>query len=107
MAADVRPLVVVAGPIQNDGRALVEGEARVIACDDLPESGMVRAAAGAAGILFFLKPACTERLMAACPTLKVVGRYGAGLDTIDMLAASRLGIAVVHAPGSNSQSVAE
>jgi D-3-phosphoglycerate dehydrogenase len=107
MAADARPLVVVGGPIQKDGLALLETEARVVACEDLTEAGMVRAAAGAQGILFFLKPACTESLMASCPGLKVVGRYGAGLDTVDMPAASRLGIAVVHAPGSNSQSVAE
>jgi len=107
MAADARPLVVVGGPIQKDGLALLATAARVVACEDLTEAGMVRAAAGAQGILFFLKPACTESLMASCPSLKVVGRYGAGLDTVDMPAASRLGIAVVHAPGSNSQSVAE
>jgi D-3-phosphoglycerate dehydrogenase len=45
--------------------------------------------------------------MAACKRLKVVGRHGVGLDTVDIPAATRLGIAVVHAPGSNSQAVAE
>jgi D-3-phosphoglycerate dehydrogenase len=45
--------------------------------------------------------------MAACPSLKVVGRHGVGLDTVDIPAATRLGVAVVHAPGSNSQAVAE
>jgi D-3-phosphoglycerate dehydrogenase len=45
--------------------------------------------------------------MAACPRLKVVGRHGVGLDTVDLKAATELGIAVVHAPGSNSDSVAE
>jgi D-3-phosphoglycerate dehydrogenase len=107
MAADPRPLVVVGGPIHPDGRALLESEARVAFSGPVGEAEMIRAAGEAAGILFFLEPACTERLMAACPRLKVIGRYGAGLDTIDMPAASRLGIAVVHAPGSNSQSVAE
>jgi D-3-phosphoglycerate dehydrogenase len=107
MTADSHPLVVVGGPIHADGHALLASEARVVVCDDPTEDGMIRAAAGAAGILFRLKPSCTERLMAACPALRVVGRHGAGLDTIDMPAASRLGIAVVHAPGSNSQSVAE
>jgi D-3-phosphoglycerate dehydrogenase len=107
MAADARPLVVVGGPIHADGLAMLEGEARVVVGGNLTEGAMIRAAADAAGILFFLEPRCTESLMARCPGLKVVGRYGAGLDTIDMPAASRLGIAVVHAPGSNSQSVAE
>ena len=69
---------------------------------------MIGVAAEAAGILFFLKPALHRAPHGArARALKVVGRYGAGLDTIDMPAASRLGIAVVHAPGSNSQSVAE
>lgn len=107
MAADSRPIVVVGGPIQKDGHALLESEARVVVSDDLTEDGMVRSAADAEGVLFFLKPSCSERLMSACKKLRVVGRYGAGLDTIDIPAASRLGIAVVHAPGSNSQSVAE
>src|SRR5256886_16243654 len=46
-------------------------------------------------------------LMARCPKLKVVGRHGVGLDSVDIPAATRLGIVVVHAPGSNSQAVAE
>jgi D-3-phosphoglycerate dehydrogenase len=45
--------------------------------------------------------------MDACPRLRVVGRHGAGLDTVDLPAATRRGIAVVHAPGSNAQAVAE
>ena len=45
--------------------------------------------------------------MAACPRLKVVGRHGAGLDIVDIPGATRLGVAVVHAPGSNAQAVAE
>src|SRR5207247_10637511 len=52
-------------------------------------------------------PDCTESLMAACKQLKVVGRHGVGLDTVDIPAATRLGVAVVHAPGSHSQAVAE
>src|SRR5206468_2316033 len=63
------------------------------------------AAAGA--LLFRAKPRCTASLMAACKRLKVVGRHGVGLDTVDIPAATKLGVAVVHAPGSNSQSVAE
>jgi D-3-phosphoglycerate dehydrogenase len=37
----------------------------------------------------------------------VVGRHGVGLDIVDLPAATDLGVAVVHAPGSNSNSVAE
>jgi D-3-phosphoglycerate dehydrogenase len=107
MAADSRPLVVLAGPIHPDGRAVLEATARVVVSREETEAGLVRDAAEAQGILFRTKPRCTESLMAACPRLTVVGRHGVGLDTVDVPAATRLGVAVVHAPGSNSQAVAE
>ncbi len=107
MATQSRPLVVLAGPINPDGQALLETEARVVVCGDETEAGLAKVAAEAEGILFRLRPNCTESLMARCPKLKVVGRHGVGLDTVDIPAATRLGVAVVHAPGSNSQAVAE
>ena len=107
MANDSRPLVVVSGPIHPDGLALLERECRVIVTEDPTEEGMIRTAADAEGILFRVRPGCPASLMEACKRLKVVGRHGVGLDTVDIPAATRLGIAVVHAPGSNSQAVAE
>lgn len=107
MANDSRPLVVVSGPIHPDGLALLERECRVIVTEDPTEEGMIRTAAEAEGILFRVRPGCPAFLMEACKRLKVVGRHGVGLDTVDIPAATRLGIAVVHAPGSNSQAVAE
>src|SRR6266545_5357863 len=107
MAIDPRPLIVLAGPIHPDGKALLEKEARVVVCEDETEAGLVKTAAEARGILFRIRPRCTESLMGACQKLQVVGRHGVGLDTVDIPAATRLGVAVVHAPGSNSQAVAE
>jgi D-3-phosphoglycerate dehydrogenase / 2-oxoglutarate reductase len=107
MATDPRPLVVLAGPIHPDGKALLDKEARVVVCEDETEAELVKVAADAQAILFRIRPDCTESLMAACTRLKVVGRHGVGLDTVDIPAATRLGVAVVHAPGSNSQAVAE
>lgn len=46
-------------------------------------------------------------LLAAMPTLRVVGRLGVGLDNIDLEACRDRGIHVVPAPGGNSRSVAE
>lgn len=107
MTAGSRPLVVLGGEIHPDGRALLEREARVAVCADFTEEGMIRAAAEADGILFRTQPRCTARLMTACPRLRVVGRHGAGLDIVDIPAATALGVAVVHAPGANAQAVAE
>lgn len=103
----MKPFVVVGGAIHADGIKQLEAEARVLVTDETSEEGMVRAAKEADAILFRIVPAVTLSLMAACPRLKCVGRHGVGLDTVDLSAATELGIAVVHAPGSNSDSVAE
>ena len=103
----MKPLVILAGPIHADGVKQLESEARVIVSNEETEAGMIKVAQQASGILFRAKPRCSRSLMAACKQLKVVGRHGVGLDTIDLPAATELGIPVVHAPGSNSNSVAE
>ncbi|HET8578665.1 MAG TPA: hydroxyacid dehydrogenase [Methylomirabilota bacterium] len=103
----MKPLVVVAGAIHPDGLKQLEAEASVIVTDETTEEGLLRVAKEADGILFRIRPNCTRSLMTACPRLKVVGRHGVGLDTVDLKAATDLGVAVVHAPGSNSDSVAE
>jgi len=46
-------------------------------------------------------------LMASGPKLKVIGRAGAGLDNIEVKAATAAGIVVVSTPDQNSISVAE
>ena len=49
----------------------------------------------------------TAAMIAKAPRLKVIGRAGMGVDTIDVDAASAKKIAVLTAPGANSNSVAE
>ena len=49
----------------------------------------------------------TERVFAANPQLKVVARVGVGYDAVDCAAATRHGVAVTTAPGTNQGSVAE
>lgn len=49
----------------------------------------------------------TEEDMAANPQLKVIAKHGMGLDAIDVSAATKRGIAVVNAPYSNLNAVAE
>ena len=80
----MKPFVVLAGPIHADGIKLLESEARVLVSSEETEAGMLKVAQEAEGILFRAKPACTRSLMAGCKQLKVVGRHGVGLDTIDL-----------------------
>lgn len=49
----------------------------------------------------------TRKVMEACPDLKVISRYGAGYDRVDIAAAKDLGIKVTNTPGVNAQAVGE
>jgi D-3-phosphoglycerate dehydrogenase len=50
----------------------------------------------------------TERLLrAGLPRLKVISKWGVGLDSIDLKAAKRLGIQVYNSPGAFGEAVAE
>ena len=49
----------------------------------------------------------TEEVIAAATRLRVIGRAGAGVDNIDVPAATRRGIVVMNTPGGNSVSTAE
>jgi (S)-sulfolactate dehydrogenase len=46
-------------------------------------------------------------LLAAAPSLRIVGRLGVGLDNIDVAACAARGIEVIPATGANAQAVAE
>lgn len=49
----------------------------------------------------------TEAVMRAAPKLRVISMHGVGVDLIDVEAATRLGIQVTNAAGSNRVAVAE
>jgi D-3-phosphoglycerate dehydrogenase len=49
----------------------------------------------------------TADVVAAADALKIVGRAGAGVDTIDVPACSKRGVLVVNTPGGNSVTTAE
>lgn len=70
------------------------------------EERVVEMARGAAGILA-VRATMSARVMDALPDLRVIGRYGIGVDNIDTAAATARGIAVVNAPGFCAREVAE
>ena len=48
-----------------------------------------------------------EVLAAAGPRLKLVGRAGAGVDNVDLIAATKRGVLVLNTPGGNTAAAAE
>ncbi len=58
------------------------------------------------GMIAGIEP-LTERVFASAKSLKVVSRCGSGLDSVDLAAAKRHGIAVLNTPEAPAQAVAE
>ncbi|MGH1492615.1 MAG: C-terminal binding protein [Acidimicrobiales bacterium] len=52
-------------------------------------------------------PRTSRRVLEACPNLKVVSRMGVGVDSIDLDAATELGILACNVPGVNTAEVAD
>lgn len=67
----------------------------------LPEIG------NAEGLIVRSKTQVTKEVIEAAQRLRVIGRAGAGVDNIDLDAATRKGVVVMNTPGGNSTSAAE
>ena len=59
------------------------------------------------GLIVRSKTVINEDLLGDSPTIKFIGRAGAGLDNVDLDFMSRKGIAVVHASEGNRDAVGE
>lgn len=70
------------------------------------EQETIEAARGADGILVQYAP-LTAAVMDALPDLRVIGRYGVGVDTVDVPAATARGIAVCNVPDYGVQDVSD
>ncbi len=73
----------------------------------LSESELIDAVGGAAALVVRSATSVTADVLAAGSELVVVGRAGAGVDNIDVEAATERGVVVVNAPDANSISAAE
>lgn len=71
----------------------------------LTEDEMVELVRGCESLIVGIDPV-TEQVLQAGP-LRLVVKYGSGLDNIDLSAADRLGVRVTSTPGANSRAVAE
>ncbi|MCG8400636.1 MAG: hydroxyacid dehydrogenase [Firmicutes bacterium] len=98
--------ILLTEPVSEEGINLLKQRFEVVIAPD-PSEGTVIPLIKDADALLIRSTRATARLMEAAPQLKVIGRHGIGLDNIDLETATRLGIAVVHTPGANSNAVAE
>ncbi|MBT1004286.1 C-terminal binding protein [Paenarthrobacter sp. DKR-5] len=78
----------------------------LVRADCRTEEDVIRAAAGAQGILVQYAPV-TRKVFEALPELKAVGRYGVGVDTVDVEAATDSGVAVCNVPDYGTEDVSD
>lgn len=70
------------------------------------EDEVIAAAAGADAIVVQYAP-ITDRVLTALPNLKAIGRYGVGVDTVDVEAATAHGVAVCNVPDYGTEDVSD
>jgi D-3-phosphoglycerate dehydrogenase len=100
------PIVVVLEPIHRSGIDRLAEHCTVVQLAGPADPGLAEALA-TADALIVRSTRVTAETIAAAPSLRVIGRHGAGTDNIDLDAAAARGIAVVNTPRSNTESVAE
>ena len=93
--------------MHQEGTALLEEKCEVIYAKSYDEKELIDQVSDVNAIIIRANGAVTERIIAAAPKLKVIGRHGVGLDSIDLAAAKKRGIKVVYTPQANKESVAE
>ncbi|MBV9329421.1 MAG: phosphoglycerate dehydrogenase [Chloroflexi bacterium] len=99
-------MVLVADPIAEVGLDLLRPGARVEVAVANRER-FDRYLPEADALLVRSETRVTADVLQHAPRLRVIGRAGAGVDTIDVDAATARGIVVVNAPGGNAVAAAE
>ena len=94
-------------PMHEAGTRLLRDAGEVILAPALDEATLLELAPGVDAMVIRNGGAVSRRLIEAAGRLKVIGRHGSGLDTIDLQAAAERGIPVVYTPEANAESVAE
>ncbi len=99
--------VLITQPIHEDAVRLLEGGADVVVAPDPSEQTVASLAGDVHGIVVRTTTRITADVIAAARDLEVIARTGAGVDNVDVEAATTRGIPVCNLPGVNTGSVAE
>ena len=100
--------VLISDPLAPEGAAILhEAGHEVVEQSGLAPDALCAAIADADALIVRSGTKVTADVLAAAPRLKVVGRAGAGVDNIDIEAATRRGVVVMNTPGGNTVSACE
>jgi D-3-phosphoglycerate dehydrogenase / 2-oxoglutarate reductase len=100
--------ILLPQPIEKEAVAILDGANCDIVLSPDPKPETVRPLMKETnGIILRTGIKMTRELMSQAGVLRVISRTGAGVDNVDVLAATELGIAVACVPGANARTVAE
>ena len=102
-----KPKVFLYELIHQQGIDCLKAHTELLWASDVDEDTVCREVVDASGIIVRALGKVTARVMDSAPKLKVVGRHGAGVDNIDIEAATERGIQVVNTPDAPTEAVAE
>ena len=95
--------------ISDVGQRLLEDAGFTVITDKVSQDQLAQAVNDQGIEIILVRSATTVRkdVIDACPSIKLIGRGGVGMDNIDVSYAREKGIVVINTPASSSQSVAE
>ncbi len=100
--------ILLSDPIENICADILRAEGfEVDARPNLSHDELKKIILGYDGLIVRSGTKVTAEIIAAADNLKIVGRAGAGVDNVDVEAATRRGIVVMNTPGGNTISAAE
>lgn len=103
-----RPIVLVVEPLAQEGlAALRDGGIDVRNVISGSREAVLAELRDADGLIVRSKTKVDGTLLDAAPSLRVVGRAGVGVDTIDVAGATRRGIIVLNTPEASTLATAE
>jgi D-3-phosphoglycerate dehydrogenase len=100
--------VLITDPIEQVCTDILQKEGiEVVAKPGLPPDEIKKIIGSYDGLVVRSGTKVTADIIAEAKEMKVIGRAGAGVDNIDVAAATRKGIVVMNTPGGNTISTAE
>jgi D-3-phosphoglycerate dehydrogenase len=98
--------ILIVQPIHESGVRVFDDRFDVRVASDPSAATVIKEIQGVEGVIVRMAP-FTREIIEAAHSLKVIGRHGVGVDTIDVKAATEKGIVVVNTQNANAISVAE
>ncbi len=98
--------ILIIQAIHESGVKVFDDRFDVRVASDPSPATVIKEITGVEGVICRMAP-FTREIIAAADSLKVIGRHGVGVDTIDVKAATERGIVVTNTPEANALSVAE